>query len=807
MAILAVACKPEPTLEVGISTMGVGCKDVKVETVSILSNLDWAITTDVDWITVNPAFGTGSGEFTITIDDNIAPEGQKSEDRYATITVSAGVLQETIEVHQFGEDKVFEVGEGATLEAAGGQITVKVEANLAYEVSISEAWITRAETKAVKTDNLVFNVAAYDGFDAPRTGTITISPSKGDLKTVTVTQNPGKRFASGSGTEADPWVIMDAAQLNRVRDVLDTTRHSYFKLGADIDLKEYDPWVPLTVENLDYRLYLDGQNHTISNMKVSGTKYAGFVGLLTGGLKNIKFDSCTSTGTGGSSAGIIGGWMGNNNASLTATLENVTCTNCMVQSDAAANGSNATVGGLCGNAGGTTFKNCSFQGELNETNANAEGAAGGICGHSYVACVFENCSFQGLINSNGSRNIGGICGKAEWKKNAEGTVVAVPEFKNCKSDGIITSTRDLIGGIAAWIGGGNVTGCSSTMTLNVSKNASSNYGYSGGIIGYSTSGSEVVIDNCQYDGDIVLATNANVSAGIIGQSASKITITNCTSKGSIKGSASFLAGMIAYTNNGGSLEITKCSSTMEFNGVGYIGGMFGQGNAAVTSVKIDRCHYNGNITGTGSQLGGIIGRDNNSVVAISNCIAEGTITGGNMDMGGLSGINSKGSSITNSIALNTLVGAYSFGGIIARCCNGQNIGTNLSVSTNNTIKGCIAWNPSMTSTKKTAPATGYSTGAVVGFSGLLNTLEDCVRRPDMVFECFPDTKYDVLVDHENANAENPLARAFTNATDDKYYAPYNGKVAAEGETASQVAKRLGWDETIWDLSGSVPALK
>lgn len=31
--------------------------------------------------------------------------------------------------------------------------------------------------------------------------------------------------------------------------------------------------------------------------------------------------------------------------------------------------------------------------------------------------------------------------------------------------------------------------------------------------------------------------------------------------------------------------------------------------------------------------------------------------------------------------------------------------------------------------------------------------------------------------------------------------------AAPGKTASQAAKDLGWDETIWDLSGAEPILK
>ena len=37
--------------------------------------------------------------------------------------------------------------------------------------------------------------------------------------------------------------------------------------------------------------------------------------------------------------------------------------------------------------------------------------------------------------------------------------------------------------------------------------------------------------------------------------------------------------------------------------------------------------------------------------------------------------------------------------------------------------------------------------------------------------------------------------------------PWHGKAADAGKTASDVAKDLGWDETIWDLSGEEPVLK
>ena len=41
----------------------------------------------------------------------------------------------------------------------------------------------------------------------------------------------------------------------------------------------------------------------------------------------------------------------------------------------------------------------------------------------------------------------------------------------------------------------------------------------------------------------------------------------------------------------------------------------------------------------------------------------------------------------------------------------------------------------------------------------------------------------------------------------QYNYPWHGTAAAAGKTASAVAKDLGWDEAIWDLSGAEPKLK
>ena len=111
-----------------------------------------------------------------------------------------------------------------------------------------------------------------------------------------------------------------------------------------------------------------------------------------------------------------------------------------------------------------------------------------------------------------------------------------------------------------------------------------------------------------------------------------------------------------------------------------------------------------------------------------------------------------------------------------------------------------------------SPANKYSCGAVVGFTSTKNTMTECVRRSDMAFSMYADPALNVLYDMEASDPANPIVEPFTDPEGAEtpqytYFIPYHGKAAAAGETVSAVAKRLGWDETIWDLSGATPTLK
>ena len=60
----------------------------------------------------------------------------------------------------------------------------------------------------------------------------------------------------------------------------------------------------------------------------------------------------------------------------------------------------------------------------------------------------------------------------------------------------------------------------------------------------------------------------------------------------------------------------------------------------------------------------------------------------------------------------------------------------------------------------------------------------------------------VPFDQEDSDPDHPMVGGAGT-----YAFAYHGKAAAAGKTVSQVAKDLGWSETVWDLSGEFPKLK
>lgn len=136
------------------------------------------------------------------------------------------------------------------------------------------------------------------------------------------------KFAGGSGTYADPYLIETPAQLAHLAGLLNAYgsatspfASAYYRLEANLDLKGRE-WTPIGAGDYPFSGYFDGNGHTIRNVTVttalkSGERaVAGLFGSICGGtVRNLSVSNVTITITSMSSsctglfAGGLAGYM------------------------------------------------------------------------------------------------------------------------------------------------------------------------------------------------------------------------------------------------------------------------------------------------------------------------------------------------------------------------------------------------------------------------------------------------------------------------------------------------------------------
>ncbi len=254
------------------------------------------------------------------------------------------------------------------------------------------------------------------------------------------------------------------------------------------------------------------------------------------------------------------------------------------------------------------------------------------------------------------------------------------------------------------------------------------------------------------------------------------------------------------------VEVTRVNVSGKLNNTAAhgTGGLFG----VIVNANINICSADVTIVSTKYDSGGIYGYDNTQAPKrsiVSNCWTSGDITGNRM-VGGIAGNAANNANYSEVVIRNCYSTArvhaqFKYGGIVGDAAQGQKTGEGLDIK--NHVEKCIAWNEAVYSDVADA-SVHYSAGAIVGFTSVKNYLSDCYRRADLNFSDCPGNSFNVLNDQDNASPESPLKEAAKSTGSTNYNYPYHGKAAKQGATASEVAKMLGWDETIWDLSGDLP---
>ncbi len=156
-------------------------------TFNIISDVEWAIEIDQNWLTVksNSSSGSGNAKVTLHANENLSPE-----QRHAIVTVSGGGLEEKLIITQL-EFVPLLIVNTTTLRFNPEATTLKfsVTSNVEWDLSVDSGsgWLTVTPQSGSEDGEVTVSATANTG-SSPREATITLT--SGSLtQTVKVYQN------------------------------------------------------------------------------------------------------------------------------------------------------------------------------------------------------------------------------------------------------------------------------------------------------------------------------------------------------------------------------------------------------------------------------------------------------------------------------------------------------------------------------------------------------------------------------------------------------------------------------------------
>ncbi len=312
--------------------------------------------------------------------------------------------------------------------------------------------------------------------------------------------------------------------------------------------------------------------------------------------------------------------------------------------------------------------------------------------------------------------------------------------------------------------------------VKVTNSSIINVGHAGGLISRITNG---VVENVEVQCNVDAVDRVG---GLFGHTIGT-TVTNSVASGNVTASSYYSGGLIGMMH---SSILKGCGATGNVthttNSYARIGGLVGQ---AITSAVIEDCYATGTVYGGGYFGGALVGVvetvetvDDAEVVhtaTIARSYSTGSITlirdAKDAGAGGLVGRHESGKLVVTDCYSSSAIECDRYcGGFIGDVNKGE------VVVTNGFYNGDL--------TKMGPDANGnHSDGVAFG----------CVRTPDATtIKCAGFVAWNTL-DYKKFCYQD--------------FIPSAGNYFGAEETISAQARKLGWDESIWDLSGDTPKLK
>lgn len=156
--------------------------------VTVVSNVQWKVESDVSWLYISNSSGTGNGIFTLTVGEN-----SSSEIRTATVAVSGrGTETVQVEVTQMPGEQPYVIVSPTSIAfgPAGGMMSVAVSSNSVWRAESAASWLYIHQSSGAGNGSFDISTEAHPTGVA-RTATVTVSGDGTMSAYVEVTQLPG----------------------------------------------------------------------------------------------------------------------------------------------------------------------------------------------------------------------------------------------------------------------------------------------------------------------------------------------------------------------------------------------------------------------------------------------------------------------------------------------------------------------------------------------------------------------------------------------------------------------------------------
>ena len=260
-------------------------------------------------------------------------------------------------------------------------------------------------------------------------------------------------------------------------------------------------------------------------------------------------------------------------------------------------------------------------------------------------------------------------------------------------EGVSVSGRQYTGALV-----GDVQGATAIRNCSAEGVVSNSYGYAGLLVGRSY-GSGTTFDRCAATGTVVSAatdtgglvgsvysspatfvdcdanvlvtgTGGNNKGGFIGSvrdGSAGAAFVNCTARGDVSASASYLGGFIGYA--GKACSFAGCEAEGNVTGSSQLGGFAGGVSGGASS--FNTCTAQVAVVASGSQAGGFVGRSGAAGTVFADCSADGAVSSKSSDVGGFVGSASVSNEFARCTAAGTVSATSNAGGFVGSAGGGN----------------------------------------------------------------------------------------------------------------------------------------